>query len=230
VHSEFLHLNRPEGGVSYDRRLSPEELYEQPMTIIAAVHDGKGTVLVGADSAQMNSDNHSESASLELVDKLSRLGDHLLVWGWHGSDGQGDRIGAYLEASADAVDGWPSLVESAVAAVKRANSEGWIQTPNSRTQCLIAGLIGEEVGLLTVDADGRAKQSSDALFLGWGRVAALVGWRVSETQDASTSFQERFTCVMNTTIDVVVGLERPLSLWRVRSGECEPLASIESGP
>jgi hypothetical protein len=198
---------------------------EIPMTILGAVHDGHGTLLVAADSAQVNTDSHSEAATVRLVEKLSPLGEHL-VWGWHGSDGRGDRIGAYL-ASLDAIADWPTLEDGCGPAVKNANAEGWIGAPGTRTQCLIAGLIGRRPGVLVVDADGKTQFSDDALFVGWGRVAALVGWQVAKSQESSLSFEERFVNVMELTIATVWGLEPPLSLWRITALGCDQLRGLD---
>lgn len=191
------------------------------MTLLAAVRDGDDAMLVASDSAEVDSDNRSEAAELLLVDKLAPLSAHPLVWGWAGNGEVGGHIGAYLD-SLRTIDEWASFAEGLGPAVAEANRKPWLTGPVTRTECLVAGIVGGEVGVVAAKADGQTRVAYDFLFLGWGRVAARVGWLISA--DSFGSPRERFVRVLETTIREVHGLEPPIRLWRVsRSGGCARL-------
>jgi hypothetical protein len=77
---------------------------------------------------------------------------------------------------------------------------------------LFAGYLDVWPRLLVLDPSGNPQWSDDALFCGWGRVAALVDWRVAQEHNTLPHFEQRFASVMRLTIANVTGLvtmERP---------------------
>ena len=198
------------------------------MTILGAVHDGSGTVFVTADSGEIQSDNRSEATDLRLVEKLQQVPNRLLVWGYQGDDGRGDRIGAYLSSLGDLSD-WQTLADGFGPAVRDANRSGWIETPATKTQGFVAGLVSGEGGMVVADPDGHVTLTNDFLFIGWGRIAAKVAWQVASAHPSPLPVKDRLVGLMETTIDTVWGLERPVSLWRVTGEGCEHLMGVGVG-
>jgi hypothetical protein len=134
---------------------SPEE--DNPMTLLGAVFDHTtGDILVAADRRATRSTDPTSTRHLADVDKWHPLAGSLtLMWAWSGSQMVGEPLGAWLDSTADH-SSWAVLQAGVCEELKRLNL-ALGKLPGSLTECLIAGYIGNQPGILYAPVYGAPK-------------------------------------------------------------------------
>lgn len=197
--------------------MTTAEFLRKPVTLLAAAIDHKSsTVLIAADSQLVRTDIRSEAASTHPVDKLFVLGDRL-AFGYQGSVEIGEPFRQQVEARWESFAGWLPFAAWCCAELRKANSAD-LRKP---TPALLAGFVGNKAGVVTLDATGNFRFADDAAFVGWGRVAAAVGWRLANRVIPDQDFTTRFRSMMEETVSGLEGLEPPISAWRITAGGIE---------
>ncbi len=122
-----------------------------PMTLLMAVVDDDGGLIVAADGEESSLDGESWGA--EPREKFFRLPGQRVMWGWAGSSDVGVPFGDWLRGEAP-VHSWESL--RAAAGPKMRELCIGEDHAGSGNAAIIAGHLGNGLGILRVDFSGFA--------------------------------------------------------------------------
>ena len=197
------------------------------MTLLAAVRDGDGSFLVGADGLQENTDNASGfgTATSSVADKLYKVPDRELVWSYAGNVNAGAAVRDAMEFTWGSVYLWPETWADLYALTwkeLRRHGSLTIGWNASTAVVLFVGFLEGEGRILEVNpADDRPIYGDQAHFVGVGGVAARVGWRVASEHPTPLPLLARFQGVLEATVETIGRLDYPLSVWHVGESDSE---------
>ncbi len=153
------------------------------MTLLAAIlQPVTGRFLVAADRLAPPSDDQTGTPHALYVDKWTTVSRApRLMWGWSGSRLVGERLQAWLDDEADC-SGWTTLKSGVSYELRRLNLDRTGERDlRNLTECLIAGFVDGEPGILHVGFRGELSwradvPQNDPWFMGRSHLKADFAW------------------------------------------------------
>ena len=183
------------------------------MTIIGAVSTSEGA-WIAADSLIA----HPHAGYGVSGDKIERCSTEQLARAWFGSSAQGDLFDAALLSHQGGFLTWDNLAYFMEGTARQLD----LQAGTERFGVVFAGCLGDEwsVRVFAKHILREEDPGSGAVFVGFNRLPALVGWRL--TAD-SADVGERLRRVMATVIDASHPfLCPPVQMWQITDTLCGP--------
>jgi ATP-dependent protease HslVU (ClpYQ) peptidase subunit len=207
------------------------------MTLIAAMRDTDGSILIGADS-QMTDET---SGIRYTVNKLKQHPSGKLAWGTAGAAPLGETLSKWLEAYPSPLRDWESL-SSAIRdkiveingdqrrAIKRSESE---PGPSDGFDTLLAGYIDDTPRMLIIDDCGRSITAPEQVFNAIG--AAVQAKSILIGADYTLELLNercgiapldaflKMKLVLSAVAMEIEGCGLPIHIWRVSNEGIEKL-------
>jgi ATP-dependent protease HslVU (ClpYQ) peptidase subunit len=195
------------------------------MTLLACIRT-PNSLIVGADSAAMD----LQTAVSYTVEKLYRIGQKNVVWGFAGDDSVGYEFKSWADSKKSAVINWDAVREEATQKLAELNgrnralaSIAHAQNDAKVAEVLIAGYLGTP-RILVIRNDGSSTFCEEDLsvFLGSGTGHARIVWealcRAGHDANADT-----LQITLETVADSLAGCGRPIRLLEITEDEVNPL-------
>lgn len=184
------------------------------MTLLVALRSD-ATIWIGADARHVGM--FSGDSWGTNIEKLFRLGNHHVVWGWYGEG----RPAIEEEVGLHACASWEDI-ERTFNAIRNQ-----YRAPVATLGMLVAGYFGDDGRIVHVGHDNDQLATRDALACGYCKMAMLTGLESSRAvcghmDDAA--LERCFDASLQTTIRVSNGtLTEPRSVWRMTPTSCDQI-------
>ncbi len=181
---------------------------DEPMTLLMALVDDEGGLIVAADGEESSLDGESWGA--EPREKFFRLPGRRVMWGWAGSSDVGVPFGDWLRGEAP-LQSWEAL-RSAAGPKMRELCVGEDHA-GSGNAAIVAGHLEDGLGILRVDFSGFADvRRNGRVTEGINKWAALWGWEYAVSLQGNTP--ETLYRWLNHLVIRAGGIGPPVGVWR----------------
>ena len=204
---------------------------ENPMTVVLAVWDTDGSILLGADSEQTDEDGLKS----EIV-KIQQVADEIpVMWSSVGNPaigihGFGQWLAGYTfngtdwsEFSRDAADAWSRLNGEQ----RRLTEQAGVTLDEQKVRTyladgVLAGWLGGEGRIVGLSSDGRVTPipKGESFAAGSGKVVAqAVMLSMRYIQEVGTPLEHVQTS-LETACQFAPNCGPPIEIWRITSSDC----------
>jgi hypothetical protein len=197
------------------------------MTLLAAVRDSFGSILLGADGQEDRRDSIATFRDVGPTRKLAQVANRPVVWGWHGSDLIGDPFENWINGPAPDWTSWSTLATAANNELTRLHIEAGKQlgelNPETNTSVVVGGTIAGDLQAKAF-ANRKIQSKGDpdtGLFVGVASNCAWIGWQHirQHSQPTARNFYEW----LYTLSKEAEGIKPPVQVWRLAPGDCREL-------
>jgi hypothetical protein len=179
------------------------------MTLLVALVDDAGGLVVAADGQESSDDGQSWGS--EPREKFHPLGGGHLMWGWAGTSHVGLPFGDWLRGDAP-MGTWEALKEAA-AAKFRDLSKGQ-ENQGAGNAAIVAGYLDGQLGILRADHTGLADLRQTRIFEGINKWAAQWGWEYAVSLQGNTPETLYHWLTHMISPGRALGLGLPVYVWR----------------
>ena len=205
----------------YHSELIKQKTLGKNMTVILAGRECDDSILVGADSLQIDATSNRKT----IIKKLYELKNYRIVWGYSGCSELAYKFERRLKEPDPAICSWDTFEKDIREIIVDINAEqryyvkrsGANWNSNLGLSCLFAGWLGGEPHMITIEDDSTI---GDYLPQGIGGIGsgyppAMAAYEaLEEIKDISVG--KRFYIALKTAINIerlYCGL--PLVIWRI---------------
>lgn len=190
------------------------------MTLLGAVVVDH-SAFIAADSLQL----WRSAGYGDTVEKLTKLRQDAVVWGWYGNSTAGLDFAGEIESyeGLHQFATWDNLTSHLQRAAEMLDRK---YHADEGFSALFAGRLDGEYGFRVYGT--HRLMGDDWCFVGHNRLAAKVAWVALRASSPDREASERLRLVMSTTIEASDPFLRPpLHLWRIDAGGCTDLDKEE---